>query len=1345
MGNDIQITVRVANQTQAGLTSVNASLNTLKSRASAAGTALNTLTTKATAAAAALRVLEAAADEAGDSLRRLRARAAAASASLGDLRTSTTSASNGLRTLTTRAGAADGRMGDLTDRTRVLRTDMNSLDDTVRRLGGNLNGLRGSLGSISTSSGNAANSQRKLMMAAIALAPALIPIAAAAAPIVPALGAATVAMGAFGAALIPQIINMSKIGEAQKKYTDAVAEHGKSSEEAAKAEGAYLRVVSRQSPAVREAAAALSVMKDQYKEWSRSLEGDTLGVATKGFAVFGALLPKLTPMVRGAAGEFDRLMNRLAAGMNTPGFDAFMERFADFSTRTLHRAVDGATNLGKKLAGLGGNSDFQRFLDYAKENGPLVGEALKNIARAAATLVEGLSGAGVTILTVVNALTSLVAAVPPGALSVFIQAYAAFKLFSVGVAMMSGAVTGGLIARIGAWFAVMRHAGVATTLRATAASMSMVTKAGLAMGAVAAAVVVIDQLGDAAKGAPPDVDKLATSIKNLGESGKYTGELKRVFGDMDGFVAKVKQMEQGSRELDAAKPFLSFLPGSKYLDTAAKKLDEIANGDKSFNATAESLAAFDQAFADMVASGHPEKAAAGFKLHQDALLKEGKTLAEVKAMFPEYQAGLAAMAADQRNAAEAMGIFGAQAMEVGAKLEAQRASADGLREAILNLNDVNRSAYDAQIGFEQALDGLTKSFQDNKANLDLNTEAGQKNGQAMSTAAKAHDDMISKGVAAGESLASMTAQSDRLRTTMMRLATDAFDGNKAKAAEYVNTLLGVPGNVDTLVTLERQEAIDGLMSVQAAIDKTPGSKRVTVSTLNAAAIKALEAVGLKTKQLPDGRTQVFTANGQALGAIGSVSRALYSLDGRNANTYVTTTYRIRGNPNIPSGTYHGSTAGRSADGNIYGRSYADGGMENHVAEIAQPTYRMWAEPETGGEAYIPMSLTKRARSTAILDEVASRFGYRLERFAKGGITTEMRSSRSDILGAMTISPQWRKAGAKFTPFEKSFAQSGGVSQLIATINEWKTKIKQATAGATEKRLMNALAKTGDFLIKHQIALTKVNTALDGAKDKLKDLRDKASQVREQVASGITGSANITDGVQDGRPTSLGNIMANLQTKQRRSAEFAAMLKSLQGRGLGGQAISEIASAGIDGGGFETAKALMKASTGSLQQINATQKAIAAAAGDAGKTTANALYAAGIKAAEGLVKGLQAQQAKITASLMNAAKALEKAIKKALTGKATGGIIGAAGGGPRSGLTLVGEHGPELAELAPGTRVRSNPDSRRMAASMASAGGGVYQINVLIDGRVAARALFDPLRAEIWDRAGGDPVKALSRS
>lgn len=69
-------------------------------------------------------------------------------------------------------------------------------------------------------------------------------------------------------------------------------------------------------------------------------------------------------------------------------------------------------------------------------------------------------------------------------------------------------------------------------------------------------------------------------------------------------------------------------------------------------------------------------------------------------------------------------------------------------------------------------------------------------------------------------------------------------------------------------------------------------------------------------------------------------------------------------------------------------SYANGGFENHVAQISrgQTPFRVWSEPETGGEAYIPLSRAKRPRSLKILEEVASMFGMSLSKsFANGGI------------------------------------------------------------------------------------------------------------------------------------------------------------------------------------------------------------------------------------------------------------------------------------------------------------------------------------------------------------------------
>lgn len=75
----------------------------------------------------------------------------------------------------------------------------------------------------------------------------------------------------------------------------------------------------------------------------------------------------------------------------------------------------------------------------------------------------------------------------------------------------------------------------------------------------------------------------------------------------------------------------------------------------------------------------------------------------------------------------------------------------------------------------------------------------------------------------------------------------------------------------------------------------------------------------------------------------------------------------------------------------YVKHFANGGIENHVAQIqrAGGPVRIWAEPETKAEAYIPYAQAKRPRSLAILGQVAKDFGYTLtkatDNFANGGL------------------------------------------------------------------------------------------------------------------------------------------------------------------------------------------------------------------------------------------------------------------------------------------------------------------------------------------------------------------------
>lgn len=92
-------------------------------------------------------------------------------------------------------------------------------------------------------------------------------------------------------------------------------------------------------------------------------------------------------------------------------------------------------------------------------------------------------------------------------------------------------------------------------------------------------------------------------------------------------------------------------------------------------------------------------------------------------------------------------------------------------------------------------------------------------------------------------------------------------------------------------------------------------------------------------------------------------------------------------------------------------------------------------------------------------------------------------------------------------------------------------------------------------------------------------------------------------------------------------------------------------------------------------------------------------------------------------------------------RASGGVVGtAATGGVRSNMTLVGEQGPEIVDLAPGSHVRSNPDSRRLMAQGGQGGGGSTLV-LKSSGRRVDDMLIEILREAIHQR-GGDPVAVL---
>lgn len=156
-------------------------------------------------------------------------------------------------------------------------------------------------------------------------------------------------------------------------------------------------------------------------------------------------------------------------------------------------------------------------------------------------------------------------------------------------------------------------------------------------------------------------------------------------------------------------------------------------------------------------------------------------------------------------------------------------------------------------------------------------------------------------------------------------------------------------------------------------------------------------------------TPEVNVTGNAESKLNAIQSLLNTIAGRpdiNKNVTITTTNknvdgfvppgpaqpprRSTGNPNRDgkkAGSAWGSILHYARGGVADIRDWTGYGPENHTAQIAPAgAMRVWAEPETGGEAYIPLAGgAKRSRAEAIWKAVGRRFGKDVSMYASGGL------------------------------------------------------------------------------------------------------------------------------------------------------------------------------------------------------------------------------------------------------------------------------------------------------------------------------------------------------------------------
>lgn len=1142
----------------------------------------------------------------------------------------------------------------------------------------------------------------------LSLAPAVVPVAASLAPLTVQAGAAGVAVAAFGAALVPQLASLKSAADAQDKYTTAVTKYGTGSKQAAQAQQVVAATLNGMPAATQRAAAGYAVLRDQFHAFSDSTAKFTMAPVTHSFALVGALLPKLSPMVQATGTQLDRLVKVAGGAVNSAGFDALSKRFSTFANQTLKNATDGAIHFIRVLSEGNAKSPIASFMEYARAQGPAVKELITNLAKAVGNLLQGAAQAGPGMLTLVNAFAKLVAALPPSLIGNLMQVVAAFKLIKLAGAGV--AAVGGGIQSLAAKIATLRTASTAAGgglagLRAAFAALGTAAKATVIVAGIAAVVAVLTKLSSSGKKAP-DVDRMTTAIGNLGATGKVTGEALRVFGtNLDGLSKSVDRVAGQASGMDKFNDVMN-----KIFTIGMAKSNSMKDAEKNVDA-------IDKALANLVKNGNAKLAAQALTDLQKAYAKQGGNPKTLTKELDDYKSALADQALEQKLTAQSMGLFGDAAQAASAKLEQQKASADGLRQSIQALNDVNRQGLGGMIAFQQSIADAAKAAKTNADALSMTHGQLNLSSQKARDAASALQDLADKTDAAaasaresGSSWEQVNSIYSKGRSSLVKYA-EQMGLSKSQAKALADQILQIPDKT-AKIKMNAEDATRDLETFNSAVRKTPGSKSVTLKTLSSSAEQVLEAFGYKVTHLKNGSVKVTALAGGALGTIANVAAAIRALNGRTATTYVKTV-RLGGDSMwsskpMPAQRATGGLVPRYAGGGDvqafpsggYVQGPGSGTSDSILALMGSGAQAMVSNTE-----YVVKADAVRKYGVKMLDAI-NEGRLPVAHLAKGGktkkLTTAQKDARKELGGELGISTFGQMAGYQRNPFERGLGAPADLSSLVSSLNDAASKIKAAFSGKTESSLLKSLSSVGRALINHEKALTRVTASLSSAKDKLNSLKDSASQLSASIKSNLINSANITKAAGSGGGTvTLASVRQGLSVSRDKVVAFASALKQLKAKGYSKTIIQQVAEAGIDGGGLETAGALLEASASEVSSINSMQSQIENAAGSAGKTTASSVYDAAIKTQTKVVQALTAEQKKLQKSMDNLAKSMEKLISKALGKKAAGGIVGAAAsGGIRTGLTLVGEQGPELAELPIGSRVRSNPDTRRLLAAQA---------------------------------------------
>ena len=343
------------------------------------------------------------------------------------------------------------------------------------------------------------------------------------------------------------------------------------------------------------------------------------------------------------------------------------------------------------------------------------------------------------------------------------------------------------------------------------------------------------------------------------------------------------------------------------------------------------------------------------------------------------------------------------------------AAADNLAASYEKMRDTLKQGRDA--GFSPA----TEKGRDNRAATRdvvtgvedrLTTAAANGAGAAKLGAIlqRSRAQFLQEGKAAGFSAEQIAKRANQLGLTpkLVRTVLKAVGADESSATvnNFAKKIQGLPKSVQTDILANGvPRSVGAIDRLQRKYNLTPAQVRTLATLKDQSSVviaKVLRRLGILNGSSAN---PSVNARDNASGIIARASSLLASFNGRSATATITTIQRTiyqqqgKKNQSILTGA-----VGMMTQANV--QTYAAGGLDArnaHQPELAGPgPTRVWREPETGGESYIPHANdSRRARAKAITEQTANLFGGQVSWNANGGMVTSVDPRRGSRPAATT--------------------------------------------------------------------------------------------------------------------------------------------------------------------------------------------------------------------------------------------------------------------------------------------------------------------------------------------------------